>query len=103
MKKHEKPRMFKTIVEQFPLAIKSVAKRSELGHEKYSDIDQDWQGFTKFPIEQYEDALVRHLMQDGEENETELDHLAALAWNTLAILELKLRNEKEINSTLEKV
>lgn len=93
IKKHEKPRVFNTLVKQFPLAFKAVAGRSELGHKKYLDIDQDWQGFTRLPIEQYEDALVRHLMQDGEPEETELDHLTALAWNALAILERKLREQ----------
>ena len=95
MQKHEKPRLFKTIFKQFPRALKAIAQRSEIGHKKYADIDQDWQGFTITPIEQYEDAIIRHLMNDGEPGETELDHAAAVAWNAIAILELKLR-EKDV-------
>ena len=101
MIKSEKSKLFKTLVVQFPLAFKAIAKRSELGHIKYADIDQDWQGFTVTPIEDYQNALLRHLMLDGEPQETELDHLAAVAWNAIAILELKLRNEKETNKLVE--
>lgn len=92
--KAAKVKLFNVLVKQFPLAFKAVVKRSMIGHEKYADIDQDWQGFTITPIEEYENAIVRHLMLDGEEHETELDHLAAVAWNALALLELKLRNAK---------
>lgn len=95
MQKHEKARLYKMMVLQFPRALKAIARRSEIGHEKYADIDQDWQGFTITPIEQYQDAIIRHLMNDGESHETELDHAAAVAWNAIAILELKLR-EKDV-------
>ena len=93
MKKHEKPQMYNTLVNQFPLAIQAIAERSIIGHKKYADIDTDWQGFIRTPIEQYKDALIRHLMQIGEPEETELDHLKALAWNAVAILELTLRKD----------
>ena len=95
--KSEKPKLFNTIFKQFPRAIKAIAERSELGHKKYADIDQDYQGFTRTPnaFEEYQNAVIRHLMQDGEPEETELDHLKAVAWNAIAILEIKLReNEK---------
>lgn len=91
-KKADKAKLFTVLVKQFPLAFKAVAKRSQIGHEKYADIDQDWQGFTVTPYEEYQNAIVRHVMLDGEPDETELDHLAATAWNALALLELKLRN-----------
>lgn len=89
--KSKKPKLFNVLVKQFPRAFKAITKRSELGHVKYERIDQDWQGFTHTSIEDYENALVRHMMQDGEPDETELDHLTALAWNAMALLELKLR------------
>ena len=95
MTKAEKPRLYQTLVKQFPRAIVAVASRSEFGHKKYADIDQDWQGFTVTPIEQYRDAHIRHTMELGDEGETELDHAIAVAWNALAILELKLRNENK--------
>lgn len=91
-KKADKVKLFTVLVKQFPLAFKAVAQRSQLGHEKYADIDQDWQGFTVTPVEEYQNAIVRHIMLDGEPHETELDHLAATAWNALALLEIKLRN-----------
>lgn len=93
--KKDKPRLFNTIFKQFPRAIKAVAERSEIGHIKYAEIDQEWEGFLVTPLEQYRDALVRHLMCDGEE-ETELDHLKAVAWNAIAILEIKLRENEKI-------
>lgn len=99
--KAAKVKLFTTLVKQFPLAFKAVAKRSMIGHEKYADIDQDWQGFTVTPVEEYQNAIVRHLMLDGEERETELDHLSAVAWNALALLELKLRDVE--TKRLEKV
>lgn len=80
-----------TIVKQFPNALQAVAERCAIGHIKYADIDQDYQGFTRFPEEEYQNAIVRHLMELGEPDETELDHLKAVAWNALALLELKLR------------
>jgi len=91
MKAQDKPKLYKMIVEQFPNALKCVGERSQLGHVKYADIDSDWQGFSRLPVEEYENALIRHLMRLGEEGETELDHLSALAWNALAILEIKMR------------
>jgi hypothetical protein len=85
------------LVLQFSKALKAVAKRSEIGHKKYADIDKDWQGFTKIPYQSYQDAILRHLIQDGEPDETELDHLAAVAWNALALLEIKLREYEKTN------
>lgn len=92
IEKKAKAKLHTTLVRQFPLAFKAIAQRSQLGHEKYADIDQDWQGFTVTPIEDYENALIRHIMLDGEPDETELDHAIASAWNAVALLELKLRN-----------
>lgn len=83
------------LVLQFSKALKAVAQRSEVGHKKYADIDQDWQGFTRIPHESYQDAILRHLIQDGEPDETELDHLAAVTWNALALLEIKLRQHEK--------
>lgn len=84
---------FATVLKkQFPLAIKEVVKRSTLGHIKYIDTDKDFQNFTRIPDAEnsFEDALLRHLFLEGED--TELEHYTAVAWNALALLELKLRN-----------
>lgn len=94
LNKQDKSKLFIMLTKQFPLALKAIQKRCEVGHIKYAHIDQDYQGFTRTPYEEYPDAIIRHLMQDGEPEETELDHLSAVAWNAVAMLEIKLR---EIN------
>lgn len=95
IKKEEKSKLFNTLVLQFPNAFKAVAERCQLGHVKYAEIDQDYQGFTRTPFEEYQDAILRHLMRDGEPDETELDHLKAVAWNAMAMLELSLRADEK--------
>lgn len=94
--KHDKDKLkfAKVLKVQFPLAIKAVVNRSTLGHIKYADTDADFQNFTRIPDPEssIEDALLRHLFLDGED--LEIDHYVAVAWNALALLELKLRNVK---------
>jgi len=91
MKDQTKPKLYKMIVLQFPNALKEVARRCKIGHEKYPELDHDYKGFSKLPVDEYEDAIIRHIMQDGEEDE--IGHWGAVAWNALAILELKIQNE----------
>lgn len=81
------------LLRQFPLALEAVAFRSKFGHEKYIETDKDWLNFKRVPdaIEEYEDAIVRHLAEIGDEEDS-LGHLAAAAWNILAKLQLKLEN-----------
>jgi hypothetical protein len=95
--KQEKPKLFNTLVLQFPRAFKAIAHRCAVGHVKYAKIDEDYQGFTRTPnaFEEYQNAIIRHLMQDGEPEETELDHLSAVAWNAVAMLEIKLRMKND--------
>ena len=94
-KAQDKPKIFTMICKQFPLAILGVVERCDVGHKKYPDLDYDYQGFSRLPIEEYEEAILRHLMQLGEEGETELDHARAVAWNALVLLELKLRKDEK--------
>lgn len=79
------------MMKQFPLALMKIAERSQLGHEKYAETDLDWQGFSRLPVEDYQNAMIRHIFEHGEENETPLDHKIATAWCALAVLELSLR------------
>lgn len=83
------------LTKQFPLAIKSIIARSEYGHKKYIDSDKDYMNFKRIPNaeERYFNAMGRHFFNDGEKDETEIDHLTALAWNTLALLQLKLEKK----------
>lgn len=85
------------ILKQFPLALEAIAYRSGYGHEKYKDTDLDWKNFKRVPdaVNEYEDAIVRHLACIGEPHETELDHLKAAAWNILAKLQLILEQQKQ--------
>lgn len=84
-----------TMLRQFPLALEAVAFRSKLGHEKYKEADYDWMNFKRVPnaIDQYSDASVRHLAGIGDD-EDDLGHLKAAAWNILATLQLILEEKK---------
>ncbi len=85
------------MLEQFPLAIQAVAGRSLFGHIKYAHNDQDWTNWKNVPdaTRRYKDAILRHMMELGEEGETSSEHAAAVAWNALAVLQMKLENENE--------
>lgn len=82
------------LLKQFRLALEAVAMRSKKGHEKYKETDQDWMNFKRVPdaIEQYTDGTARHLAYIGDD-ETELGHEAATAWNALARLQLILEKQ----------
>ena len=81
----------------FPRAIREVARLSTIGARKYS-----WRGWEAVPdgINRYADALGRHeLAIEGDYTKRDPDsgvlEAVAVAWNSLARLELILReNEK---------
>ena len=76
----------------FSRALLEVAKITTFGAEKYEP--DNWQ-IVDDAEDRYSDAKGRHrnAHQSGEEydEESELLHMAHEAWNTLAVLELKLR------------
>lgn len=90
-----KPCCFRGAIDYFPRAIRSVAEVSTFGASKYA-----WKGWESVPegFERYSDALVRHLLAEGTGESVDRDsgllHAAHAAWNSLARLEIKLR-EKE--------
>jgi len=88
---HGKPRVH-LVLGAFRFALIEVARVGTVGAEKYSD-----HGWLSVPngIERYTDAMYRHLLcEPGSlDKDTGLDHAAHAAWNALAVLELKLRNE----------
>jgi len=92
--KHDKgkPNINKGFLEYFPRAIEEVAKVSVFGAEKY-----DWGNWRLLEdaVSRYQDANLRHLtsVAKGEEIDSESGflHLAHAAWNALAVLELKLK------------
>ena len=80
------------VLGDFARALWEVGRVGTYGASKYTD-----RGWLTVPngIERYGDALVRHYLQRkrGEVNDPEsgIDHLAHLAWNALAILQLALK------------
>lgn len=91
--KHDdgKPRAGVMILD-FPRALEAVAGVSTFGCQKYEP-----HSYATVPDAnaRYYDAFHRHILADarGELNDPEsgLRHLAHVAWNALAILELRLR------------
>jgi len=76
----------------FALALEQVGWVGTFGQKKYSP-----NGWLSVPDgqERYKDALYRHLLayERGEnvDKDSDLLHLAHLAWNALAVLEKELR------------
>lgn len=85
-----KPRM-DLVLGGFADAILEVGKVGTFGANKYSDF-----GWISVPngLERYSNALLRHYLnyKRGEEIdiESKLPHLAHMAWNALAILQLAI-------------
>ena len=84
------------IINGFPRALKEVGRVATFGKNKYSR-----GGFLEVDdgINRYTSAMIRHLLADAEGEELDpemgLPHLAAVAWNALAVLELKQRRIRE--------
>ena len=83
------------VLNDFGLALLAVAEVGTFGANKYSR--GGWQSVDDGII-RYKDALWRHLLKERYED-TDLDsglsHEAAVAWNSLARLELMLREQKD--------
>lgn len=85
--------VWRGVVDYFPRALKAVALVSLFGANKYT-----WKGWETVPDgeKRYADALVRHLVDEAIGGQvtpdSELLHAAHVAWNALAVLELKLRS-----------
>lgn len=88
------------LFKQFPNALQEVIKCSKAGHEKYKETDTDWQNFLRVEDaeQKYKDAALRHKTESGIIEDMipfgEMTHEAAVVWNSLAALEIKLRKEK---------
>jgi hypothetical protein len=98
-----KPPVGAGLVRYFPRALCEAAEQSRYGKEKYdlTYADKNWQR-VEDAEERYEDALLRHLVMrhvegpiDLQSGEAKRRHLAAVAWNALALLELELCSEEE--------
>lgn len=91
----EKLPYYTVLFKQFPLALKEVIKCSKAGKIKYDD--QDMQNFSRVENAEtrYKDAMLRHMAESGQVEDMiqfgEITHEAAVVWNALADLEVKLR------------
>lgn len=100
-----KPRL-DLVLGGFSTALWGVGLVGTFGADKYTD--NGWQEVEN-GIERYSSALLRHYLnyKNGEEDDPEsnLPHLAHLAWNALAILELymHMRRTKSLAGRIEEV
>lgn len=92
--------VFRGAISYFPRALTAVAGVSEYGANKYS-----WKGWESVPdgFNRYSDALGRHITKEGIEGLYDLEirndpnypgeilHASQVAWNSLARLELLLK------------
>lgn len=94
------------VLARFPRAIEAVAQVSALGCRKYS-LPADDTGFMDVPdgFGRYSDGLGRHLLQEKTHGDWNIEtggalpsegvkvlHAAQVAWNSLARLEILLRD-----------
>jgi|SRR5579859_2831051 len=88
--------VWRGFIKYFPRAIKAVAEISGYGYGKY----KSWGGWADVPDcrERYSDALGRHLCDEAIRGnldpESSLADDAHAAWNAMARLERRLRDEE---------
>ena len=76
-------------------AVKIIKQVSD---NKYDETDKDWQNFSRLENAdtRYKDASLRHMAETGIIDDMieygEMTHEAAVVWNSLADLEVKLGN-----------
>lgn len=91
--------VFRGAVGYFPRALRAVADVSAFGASKYQ-----WKGWESVPdgINRYSDAMVRHLTSEGqgqvEDHDSGFLEAAHVAWNSLARLELMLREIENVGA-----
>ena len=83
-----------SLLKDFGLALMEIGKVLTYGRKKYSA-----SGWTKVKdgYQRYSDAMWRHLLKSNyseTDEESGLMHDAQIAWNSLARLEMKLRERK---------
>ena len=86
------------VLGDFSNALLAVSEVGTYGANKYTD--HGWLSVTD-GVNRYKNAMFRHMLKHntGEaiDKETGLTHLAAVAWNVLAMLELTIREQDETN------
>lgn len=95
-----KPAIWRGVLDYFPRAVAAVAEVSQAGAAKYA-----WKGWGTVPdgVNRYRDALCRHIVNESIEGRYDPEgfrHLAQIAWNALAALELTLKEEQNNNGKI---
>jgi hypothetical protein len=86
------------VLGDFSYALQEVARVGTYGANKYTA-----RGWMQVPnaTNRYSDALWRHLLEDARglvlDEESGLQHLAHAAWNILAVLELRRKEQCRIS------
>lgn len=80
------------VLRGFKDALVGVSKVGTFGAAKYSD--NGWKSVSN-GYSRYEDALYRHLLADGVDEQSGLPHLYHAAWNILAMIQLSEDVPKE--------
>lgn len=84
-----------TLCDVFPRSLLMLGKVIEFGTHKYPD-PNNWKKVDG-AFRRYQDSMMRHYIKfkcgKDFDSETKLPHLAHLAWNALAILELFLMSD----------
>lgn len=94
--KDDKAKPMAGVLLDFSRALQTVVDVGTYGAKKYTRT-----GWATVPegSQRYLDAMMRHLLAmdvdpDGLDKETGLPHLAHVAWNALAVLELQARRKE---------
>ena len=94
--KDDKGKPMAGLLLDFSRALQTVVDVGTYGAKKYTRT-----GWATVPegSQRYTDAMMRHLLAmdvdpDGMDPETGLPHLAHIAWNALAVLELQARRKE---------
>ena len=101
--KHDKEKIRpRLIINSMARALKAVAEVGTFGANKYAD--DNWMEVPD-GINRYTDAMYRHLMAEAEgeyfDTESKLLHAAHAAWNSLARLDLILRERENVSTTAQ--
>ena len=98
--KYGKVPMFRGLFSRFPYGLEEVAKVSQFGTAKHKVPINDM-GFMDIPdaMGVYSDALTRHVLEVAKghyisEVDGQVETLAQIVWNALAMLEIRLRTQR---------
>lgn len=81
------------ILADFPLALKAIAEVGTFGAKKYAR--NSWQNVDN-SIERYTDAMWRHRLSEGVDDESGFPHYYHELWNMMAVIELKERAKRPL-------